>query len=203
MSYLGFLAGAGFAWNASVAANPEAFDLAALLDVHAFRDAAGVMGSIACDLGNTYLQTGSKVANVSALFALVVFADQTLPSGQTAGITAAHLTKTLTYLDEVTQRLAEARMDRADAGLIVDELRWAKDILYFACHFGIARLEAGEGSKVSAIPQPSETCSLSSLPPSSPGTARSGFAETVPEVSTTRPPVSSRPSCSCAGPPEL
>jgi hypothetical protein len=165
VSYLGFLLGAGVSWNASVAANPEAFDLAALLDVHAFHDAAGVVGSIACDLGNTYLQTGSKVANVSALFALVVFADQTLPSGQTAGITAAHLTKTLTYLDEVTLRLAEARMDRADAGLIVDELRWAKDILSFACHFGIARLEAGEGSTVSAIPQPTRASLAGQLAP--------------------------------------
>ena len=143
------LAGAGFAWNASVAANPEAFDLAALLDVHAFRDAAGVMGSIACDLGNTYLQTGSKVANVSALFALVVFADQTLPSGQTAGITTAHLTKTLTYLDEVTQRLAEARMDRADAGLIVDELRWAKGhLLSFACHLESRVSKQGRGARM-------------------------------------------------------
>jgi len=165
VSYLGFLLGAGVSWNASAAANPEEFDLAALLDVHAFRDAAGVMGTIACDLGNAYLQTGSKVANVSALFALVVFADQTLPSGQTAGITAAHLTNTLTYLDDVTQRLAEARMDRPDASLISDELRWARDIMSFACHFGIARLEAGEGSKVSAIPQAKRAALAEQLAP--------------------------------------
>jgi hexosaminidase len=153
VSYLGFLLGAGVSWNASVAANPGAVDLAALLDVHAFRDGAGVMGRIACDLGNAYLQTGSKVHNVSALFALVVFPDQTLPSGQTAGITKAHLEKTLVYIDEVTRPLGEARMERADASLIVDELGWAKDVLTFACHFGIARLEAGEGAKVSTIPE--------------------------------------------------
>ncbi len=154
VSYLGFLLGAGVSWNTSVAADPAAIDLATLLDLYAFRDKAGVMGRLACDLGNAYLHTGSKVANVSALFALVVFADQTLPSGQTAGITRAHLDKTLGYIAEVTRRLDGARMERADASLLADELGWASDMLTFACHFGIARLEAGEGTKVSAIPQP-------------------------------------------------
>jgi hypothetical protein len=153
VSYLGFLLGAGVSWNVSVAASPKEIDLPGLLDRHAFRDQAGVMGKVAFDLGNAYLETGSKVANVSALFALVVFADQTLPSGQTAGITVAHLEKTLAYLDEVTRPLSEARMNRPDASTILDELTWAKEMLAFACRFGIARLEAGEGSKVSAIPR--------------------------------------------------
>jgi hypothetical protein len=151
VSYLGFLLGAGVSWNSSLASTPGEIDLAGLLDRYAFRDQAEVTGKVAFDLGNAYLQTGSKVANVSALFALVVFADQTLPSGQTAGITTQNLERTLEYLDDVTRPLREARIDRADATTLVDELSWAKDMLVFACHFGIARLGAAEGSKVSAI----------------------------------------------------
>jgi len=43
-------------------------------------------------------------------------------------------------------------MDRPDADLIADEFSWAADMLSLACRLGIARLQAGPGTPIGAIP---------------------------------------------------
>ena len=59
VSYLGFVTGAAFGWNAGSAAAPELLDVASLLDLHVFRDRAAVMGALAYDLGQHVHGTGS------------------------------------------------------------------------------------------------------------------------------------------------
>ena len=63
VSWLGLLAGAGFAWNVADAERPEALDLPRLLDQHAFGDSAHVLGRAAYELGNAYREAGSLRPN--------------------------------------------------------------------------------------------------------------------------------------------
>jgi hexosaminidase len=153
VSFLGFLAGAGFSWNSADAVTPHTLDLPALLDVHAFRDKARVMGQLAYDLGNAYLHTGAHTRSSSALFWLVVFLDR-IPRRycRSEELTAENLEKTLHYVDRVTAPLTDARMERPDAELITEEFQWVSDVLRLACHLGIARVQVGFEEPVSAIP---------------------------------------------------
>ncbi|MFQ5990478.1 MAG: family 20 glycosylhydrolase, partial [Candidatus Methylomirabilales bacterium] len=94
VSYLGLLAGAGMSWCRSDAANPRSLNMPMLLDVHAFRDQAQVMGRVAYDLGNAYLLAGARLQNGSALFHLLVFADRDLSDLQRKGLTVETLDRT-------------------------------------------------------------------------------------------------------------
>src|SRR5690606_18078140 len=71
VSYLGFLAGAAFAWNTKSAQSADALDIPALLDCHIFKDRAGVMGRLVYDMGQVYLQPGVGLHNSSPLFWLL------------------------------------------------------------------------------------------------------------------------------------
>jgi len=148
-SWPGFLLGAGFAWNASVAASRE-LDLAGLLDAHVFGDPSRGLGRIALDLGNLYLATGSRSTNGSALFFLLAFAAGPLPHARLPGLTIGGLERSFEGLRAIRGRLGS--VEGADRLLVADEMRWAADVLAFACGFGVARLRAPEGAPVQAIP---------------------------------------------------
>jgi hexosaminidase len=150
-SFAGLLLGAGFAWNAS-AAGRMSFDLPALLDAHVFRDRAGVLGRAAVDLGNAYLETWCPSTNGSALFFLLAFADKPLPHERMPGLSIEGLARARDFIDERRSLLDGARSDRSDAQLVVCEMRWAADLLAFACRFGIARLHTPPGAPIGAIP---------------------------------------------------
>lgn len=150
VSYLGFLAGAGLSWN--VADAPKSLDLPALLDAFAFQDQAGVMGKLAYDLGNAYLQPGALVPNSSILFWLLASPEQTLPHPWAPGLSVQGLEKTLSYIDQVMEPLPQAKMTRPDAELIMDEFRWAADMLRLACRLGTARLQAEPDAPLDALP---------------------------------------------------
>jgi hypothetical protein len=124
----------------------------ALLDAHAFRDQAGVMGRLVYDLGNTYLKTGARPHNSSTLFHLLIFANRNLLRPELTGLTIEALKKTLAYIDEVMAPLPKARMARRDAGDIIEEFRWLGDMLRLACRLGIARLQNGPNTRVGALP---------------------------------------------------
>ncbi|HEV8111302.1 MAG TPA: family 20 glycosylhydrolase [Planctomycetota bacterium] len=147
----GFLLGAGFAWNAS-AASARDVPLASLLDEHAFGDAAGVLGQTALALGDAYLETGCPSTNGSALFFLLAFAAEPLPHARMPGLSAEGLARARASVAASRARLGEARGDRPDAELVVAEMRWAADVLLFACSFGIARLATPPGALAGAIP---------------------------------------------------
>ena len=152
MSYLGFLASALFSWNVQSAHDLADEVIPALLDVHAFHDAAGVMGQVAYEMGNVYQQPEVHVGNSSILFWLLTLPDALPERRQGKGaLTQAALEQTGTYIDQAMAKLAQAQMDRPDAALIHDEYQWLGDILRFAVRLGMARAETGLDQPVSAI----------------------------------------------------
>jgi hypothetical protein len=144
VSYLGFLAGAGFSWNVSDAEQPLAHDWPELLNRHVFFDSAGVLGRAAYELGNAYLYTGSLRPNASALFWILIKPERVLSP---PGVTDASLAHTLEYLDRAGEALSRARPQahalregaEAEGALAQEELAWARDLLRFACQLGRAR----------------------------------------------------------------
>ncbi|MFX0063993.1 MAG: hypothetical protein ACFFC7_17625, partial [Candidatus Hermodarchaeota archaeon] len=183
ISYLGFLVGAGLAWNSNVDKNLEKWlDIPSLLNFHVFNDKTGVMGKIAYDLGNTYRQRGFSIPNRTVLFVILIFVDRLSKtildelnlehlgiekherfnlsfSDMALGrMSLENLEKTQRYIDDVLRPLKNTDMDRKDADLIIKEFQWVADILKFACEYGVARINAGIDIPISEIP--SETKSI-------------------------------------------
>ncbi len=166
VSYLGFLASAAFAWNVQSAHDLPDAALPALLDVHAFRDAAGVMGKLVYDLGNAYQQPGVHVGNSSILFWLLIFPQAIPERRQGSGeLTQAALEQTGTYLDQVMAPLDQAQMARPDAALIQNEYRWLGDMLRLAVKLGMARSQIGLDAPVSALPAASRRALAAEMRP--------------------------------------
>jgi hypothetical protein len=149
VSYLGLLVGAGFSWNVSSAERPLELDVAGLLDRHVFQDAAGVLGAVACDLGNAYREVGSLRANSSALFWALIKPERLFSP---PGVTRESLEHTLGYLERVSAPLAHARPACADGPQVLAELGWASDVLRFACRLGSARSRLEDPDAVAALP---------------------------------------------------
>lgn len=139
VSFLGFAYGAALSWSYKDNAD---MDVCAALNTFAFEDKAGVMGKLAYDLGNTYLQPDALIGNGNILFwayhlplNLMSLTDLTgRLSYHRAVIESAEnlpdkLRNTLAYIDRVMQPLDQAQMARPDAALIADEFRLAADML--------------------------------------------------------------------------
>ena len=149
VSYLGLLLGAGFSWNVASAERPLELDVAGLLDRHAFRDPASVLGRVALDLGNAYREVGSLRANASALFWALIKPERLFSP---PGVTRASLEHTLAYLERVSEPLGAARPAGADGPLVVEEFAWVRDVLGFACRLGSARSTLTDPDAVVALP---------------------------------------------------
>ena len=127
VSWLGLAAGAALSW--CVAANEET-DFVSELDAHVFRDRAAVMGAAARDLGNAYLRTRARIHNESALFQVLRHPDRAAaPQGVTAGAVA----DTRDWIKAAAARLAGARMDRADAKLVLEEYALTVRLMLLGC----------------------------------------------------------------------
>jgi hypothetical protein len=150
ISYLGFMAGANFSWNVTQTRHLEQIDWAALLDHHAFRDHAHIMGRLAYDLGDVYRLCGGSSFNASPLFRLLILA-QRYPPSAINGLTADGLCRTIAAIQNIIEPLAQADMRCRDAELVASELSWCADIMQFACQFGIERI-AAESEQISQIP---------------------------------------------------
>jgi hypothetical protein len=132
ISYPGFAAGAGLSWCTET--NAEA-NLIAALDLHCFRDSARVMGKLACDLGNAYLQVGHPMRNASALFWLL-----RLPRTDNLfnTVTENNLQTAREYIQSVVAPLGRSHMDRNDAALVQSEFSTAARFLLHACNRAVA-----------------------------------------------------------------
>jgi hypothetical protein len=148
ISFLGYAYGAAVSWAAQ--ANRD-LDLPRALDLHAFQDAAGVMGRLAYDLGNAYQEPGVLLHNSSILNLLLLRPEQSLTEGRWAGLTVEGLERTQAYLEQTMARLPEAGLTRPDGDLITDEFRHAAALLRQACHLGFARLQV-EGGRIADLP---------------------------------------------------
>lgn len=147
----GLLLAAGHAWN-HAGTGARASELPALLDAHVFEDEAGVLGRAAVELGSAYEETGVPSTNGSALFFLIAFADAPLPHPRMPGLSIEGLERARAALERTRGTLGAARSTREDGTLLVDEMRWAADLLAWSCRFGRARLETPEGAPIAAIP---------------------------------------------------
>jgi hypothetical protein len=141
ISFPGFAAGAAMSW--CLQSNPVGPTLAGALNVHAFADAASVMGRIAMDLGNVYQAVGRLIHNRSALFSILV--PSSTHSDPMEGITIDGLAAADAAIDAAISALGAARMKRNDAELIQDEFTNAARMLKYACSVGRAALEPTAG----------------------------------------------------------
>ncbi len=168
ISFLGFLVGAGLAWNCTSRTD----NIQSLLSIHGFRDTKRVMGKIAYDLGNVYNKFDLTIPNNSVLFLIMLLSAYSTPklimekvnlqnldiakeylNQLFGGVSIKELENTRQYIDEVSKQLISANIQRKDADLIIREFQWVIDILKFACDFGIARLKIGIDIPVAKIPE--------------------------------------------------
>jgi len=130
ISYAGFAAGAAMSWCFE---SNENLDLPRVLDVHAFGDSSGVMGKLACDLGNVYQAVGKLWMNSSTLFRILV--PSSTHKNPMEGITADGLKAAETAVDRAMMPLAKAKVSQ----LIKDEFANAAAMLRLACGNGDRR----------------------------------------------------------------
>ena len=136
ISYLGFGCGAAVSWGFE--RNRE-INLATAVSHYAFRDQTGAMGQLAYNLGNVYLETNTKIHNMSLLFAILEAdpaagmeqVQETLLEGT---ITAEGFRRSLAAIDAAMAGLAEIKLQREDGELIKQEYRWTAAMLRHAVH---------------------------------------------------------------------
>lgn len=151
VSYPGWIAAAELGWTGDPAGIGEA-ELADLVDRHALPDAGGTprfpgFGAAALALGRVGEATEATTVNGTAPFFLLAMVEENLPNERVPDLSPAGLDAALEQLEGAEGRLPEA-------GLDAEELRWAADLTRMACHLGRARLAAGPGTPVSAVPAP-------------------------------------------------
>jgi hexosaminidase len=125
VSFLGFAAAAGLSWNRKAHAED---DFIGALDRYFFRDDAGVMGRLAHDLGNVYLEAGEPQSNSTILFRLLRD-EGVAPPPELMAVARA--------VDASMASLPQARMNRPDAELICAEFTNAARMLKLACAIGL------------------------------------------------------------------
>ncbi len=152
VSYLGWLAGAAFAWSVESADTLASEDFPRLLDLFAFEDEAGVLGRAAFELGRVQAMTGDHSWNGNAQFYLAVFGDQPLPHAQIAGLSIDGLIEADRHLQGCLEGIERARCRGGDAELLRSELELARDLLRFGGALGLARLEAAEEMPLRELP---------------------------------------------------
>jgi hypothetical protein len=134
----------GFATAAAVSwcldANAD-LDLAAALDVHAFDDPTGELGAALLALGDAYRGIAAQFPNISVLVMHLYYPQLQLDRGISAGMTIEDLRSVETGLADAVERLRRSGSGRADAALIIDELRTAAELVALLCRDARARLE--------------------------------------------------------------
>ncbi len=128
VSYLGFAAGAAYAW--ALEANRH-LDLARAVSLYAFQDATGRAGQAAYALGNVYQAMGVKVPNASPLFEVLQHSPEQVRQYGVA-LTPEALRQTADAIDAALAPLAGAEMQCADADLVHQEFELTAHLLHHA-----------------------------------------------------------------------
>jgi hypothetical protein len=148
-AYPGFAYGAAVSW--AYEQNKD-IDLPAVLNIFIFEDAANVMGSVICDLGNAYQQTGAPAVNSSVLVRLLLRPTEDLTVPPYNQMTQESLNATICYIEEILSKMTASNMHLPDSKHIQSELTWASNLLIHACKLGIERLKAKD-LKLENIPE--------------------------------------------------
>jgi len=147
--YPGYAYGAGLSWAIE---NNKDMDLPAVLNLHAYRDQANIMGKLVYDLGNAYKVSGIEVRNASILFRILLYPEANFKKGIYAGLTREKLEQTLDYIETVMTSVEKSSMRVSDSKLVKDELICAAHILSHSCRLGIAKIDA-LNNKIDGIPR--------------------------------------------------
>lgn len=142
VSYAGFAFGAAVSW--CLESNRD-LDVPRALDLHAFHDAAGVMGRLAWELGNAYRLTGHELPNRSLIWQQFHAPGDPEENEKRARFTPRRAEQTLAAIDQAIGNLPQAKLDRPDADLISDEFRNAAAMMRHACRMAGSR-EGGEAA---------------------------------------------------------
>ena len=139
VSYLGFAAGAAYAW--ALEAN-NGLDMGRAVSLHAFHDATGRAGRAAFALGNVYQAVGFVPGNASALFEVLQRPAEDARQYREL-VKPEALRQTLEAIDEALRPLAEAEMRRPDAQLVRQEFEHAARLLRHGARRALFLLEPG------------------------------------------------------------
>ncbi len=133
VSYLGFLAGAAYAWCLD---QNRTIQLPDALDSFAFEDSANSLGYVAYKLGNIYRAVGAEPENSSALF---WFLQNPLSQlrGSESTISPEVFNRTLDAIEEAIKPLEYAHSKRSDAKLLNAEFALCARMLQHAVRRGL------------------------------------------------------------------
>ena len=144
VSYLGFALGAALSW--SLQANQD-LDTRDAISRCAFDDPSGIMGALAYELGNVYLDAGAQVPNGTIFFHLLQTSPEDLYKQKSRLISGAldvdDLRSASEQVGEIMARLAPP-IDENEP-LVLRELHWTAGMIRHACRRGIWILELEEG----------------------------------------------------------
>jgi hypothetical protein len=141
----GFATAAAFGWCAEAHAGLDPKTLASMLDVHAFDDRAGALGTALVELGRIPRMLTPQVPNMSALVFSILLPQWRVGRGATRGLSTEDLDRVDGTLDDVLAGVARGRPARDDGGRLMDEIRATVALLRLASHDARLRL-AGDGS---------------------------------------------------------
>jgi len=130
VSWLGFSYGAAVSWERN---NNTEIDLTDALSRFVFRDEANMMGQLAHDFGNAYLELEWNNFNGHLLSYLTQVPHQRDAAKKENGfkdkLPAKHLKHMISHLSGLKAKLSQTRMSRPDADLIIKEYQQAASLV--------------------------------------------------------------------------
>jgi hypothetical protein len=135
ISYLGYAYGAGVSWCLQT---NDQLNLAPLLDLFIFNDAAGIMGKLAYDLGEVYKIIGPEHINGQVLAYAMQVSTNDLENrmkaleawgGDKPNVSPEALHRAVQTINQIIAPLNQAKMERPDAVLVSAEFQQAANML--------------------------------------------------------------------------
>jgi len=126
VSYFGFAAGLGMAWNAS--ARADSAEWARLVELHAL-GGTGFLGTALLELGRLDDHNDCTAENGSSLFYTLAFAHQAWPHPRLPGLDAAGAERSAEAARRLADRLRAWKAPTDAAAAFRDELEWAASLL--------------------------------------------------------------------------
>jgi hexosaminidase len=141
ISYLGFAAGAAYAWSLET---NRTLDISAALSRFAFKDQAGVMGSLAFELGRTYETTQIVWVNSSPLFSILQRSIEEIATHPK--LRSIPYYKVIEHIEKAMSPFNQVSMDCLDHDLVRREFSLTARMMTHACERGLFALLASEES---------------------------------------------------------
>ncbi len=156
----------GFAYGAAVAwcldTNRD-LDVATALDAHCYGDATGEIGRALVRLGDCHRELGAQLGNVATSVLHLYYPQLQIGRGPLAGVDAAQYGAIEATLTAVDDRLGSARIGRADADLVVAELRNSIALVQVLCRD--AQLRLAQDGTLGSVPEASRHALARDLDP--------------------------------------